>query len=338
MKLRHHFLTATALGCALFTLPVLADPVTVTVDSFVRAETDMTMKRYTDIGGFGKFAHIRQPTPLDEQNVIRMNHDTLYSFGIFDLTTPVTITKPESDRWQSMMFVTQDHSIPPAIYEAGSYTLTQEEIGTRYVTVAFRTLVNANEPADIKQANALQDQITVTQADIGTLDIPDWDEVSLTKVREAVNVLAATLTDTSRMLGDKDELDPIQHLLGTAMGWGGNPKKDAMYFSIVPENNDGKQNYELIVKDIPVDGFASVTVYNSKGFMEINDLGVNAINNLTAKPSADGGAVIHFGGCEDGRENCIPTTPGWNYLVRLYQPQEVVLDKSWTFPDATPIE
>jgi hypothetical protein len=37
------------------------------------------------------------------------------------------------------------------------------------------------------------------------------------------------------MLGDKNELDPIQHLLGTAMGWGGRPKKDAMYFSIVRE-------------------------------------------------------------------------------------------------------
>lgn len=87
----------------------------VTVDNFVRAETDMTFKRYEAAGGFGKFFHLREPTPLDKQDVIRMNRDTLYSIGIFDLTEPVTITKPEVDRWQSMMLVNQDHSVPPAI-------------------------------------------------------------------------------------------------------------------------------------------------------------------------------------------------------------------------------
>ena len=56
----------------------------VTIDNFVRAETDMTFKRYEKAGGFGKFFHIRQPTPLDKQDVIRMNRDTLYSIGIFD--------------------------------------------------------------------------------------------------------------------------------------------------------------------------------------------------------------------------------------------------------------
>ena len=49
----------------------------VTVDNFVRAETDMTLKRYVAQGAFGKFVHIRQPTPIDRQDVIRMNRDTL---------------------------------------------------------------------------------------------------------------------------------------------------------------------------------------------------------------------------------------------------------------------
>ena len=240
----------------------------VTVDNFVRAETDMTFRRYESAGGFGKMFHLRQPTPLDKQDVIRMNQDTLYSVGIFDLTTPVTITKPKTDRWQSMMLISEDHSIPPAIYEAGTYTVTQDDIGTRYVAVLFRTLVNANDANDIKLANSVQDQIIVKQANTGSLDVPDWDEESLSQVRDALNVLAATLSDTSGMLGDKSKLNPIHHLLGTAMGWGGNPKKDAIYVNVVPEKNDGKTNYALTVKDIPVDGFASITVYNAKGFMQ----------------------------------------------------------------------
>ena len=55
------------------------------------------MKTYIELGGFGKFFNIRTPTPVDKQKVIRMNRDTLYSFGVFDLTNPVTIVKPESD-------------------------------------------------------------------------------------------------------------------------------------------------------------------------------------------------------------------------------------------------
>lgn len=310
----------------------------VTVDNFVRAETDMTMKRYEARGGFGKFAHIRMPTPLDKQDVIRMNQDTLYSIGAFDLTEPLTVTKPETERWQSMMLITQDHSIPPAIYDAGSYTFTQEQIGTRYLMVIFRTLVNANDADDIRQANAVQDLITVQQSDAGSLEVPDWDEESLKNVRDAINVLGATLSDTSGMLGDKDELNPIHHLIGTALGFGGNPKEDAFYVNVYPEKNDGAVNHTLSVKDVPVDGFTSITVYNAQGFMEPNDLGVNSLNNLTATPDPDGGATVHFGGCDDGRVNCIPITDGWNYIVRLYQPQQAILDGSWTFPDPVPVD
>ena len=98
----------------------------VTVDNFVRAETDMTLARYVKQGAFGKFLHIRQPTPIDKQDVIRMNRDTLYSVGVFDLTAPVTIIKPDSQgRFQSMMVINQDHSMLPIEHGAGEFTFTQ---------------------------------------------------------------------------------------------------------------------------------------------------------------------------------------------------------------------
>ena len=37
----------------------------------------------------------REPTPLDKQNVIRMNRDTLYSFTIVDISKGATVTMPE---------------------------------------------------------------------------------------------------------------------------------------------------------------------------------------------------------------------------------------------------
>ncbi|NVN84590.1 MAG: DUF1254 domain-containing protein [Rhodopseudomonas sp.] len=311
---------------------------TVTVDNFVRAETDLTMKRYVAQGGLGRFVHIRQPTPIEKQDVIRMNRDTLYSLGVFDLTQPVTIEKPASGgRFQSMMIVNEDHSISPVIYNAGKYRLTQKEIGTRYVVVVFRTFMDPANADDVKAANALQDRIVVTQSGAGSFEIPDWDEASLKKVRDAVNVLAATKKDTSRMFGEKSKLNPIDHLLGAAYGWGGNPKTAAIYVNAVPAENDGKTPYALTVKDVPVDGFWSVTVYNAEGFMQKNDRDAYSFNNVTAKKDQDGSITIHFGG-DPGSSNYLPITDGWNYIVRLYQPRKVLVDGKWKFPDAKPVK
>lgn len=127
----------------------------VTVDSFVRAETDTTFGRYVNMGALGKFLHIRQPTPVEKQDVIRMNRDTLYSMGVFDLTTPLTIVKPASNgRFQSMMVISQDHSMLPIEHGAGEFTLTKEKVGTRYALVIMRTFIDANDPVDIDAANA----------------------------------------------------------------------------------------------------------------------------------------------------------------------------------------
>jgi hypothetical protein len=306
----------------------------VTVDNFVRAETDMTLGRYVKQGAFGKFLHIRQPTPIDKQDVIRMNLDTLYSVGVFDLSDPVTIIKPDSsDRFQSMMVISQDHSLLPVEHEAGEFTLTSERVGTRFAFVFFRTFVNANDPQDIKAANAMQDKISVRQKNTGTFEIPDWDEASLKKVRDAINVLAATRTSAGGMFGDKAKLDPISHLLGTAFGWGGNPEQAAMYDSVVPEQNDGKTPYRVTVKDVPVEGFWSITVYNKAGFMEKNDQDRYSYNNVTAEKNADGSITINFGG-GPGTINNLPIAAGWNYTVRMYEPKQEIINGSWNFPKA----
>jgi hypothetical protein len=310
----------------------------VTVDNFVRAETDMTLARYVKQGALGKFLHIRNPTPIDKQDVIRMNRDTLYSAGVFDLTEPVTIVKPDSGgRFQSMMVINQDHSMLPVEHGSGEFKFTKEKIGTRYVIVIFRTFVDANDPEDIKAANAQQDSIAVRQKNPGKFEIPAWDEASLKKVGDAIKVLAATRASAKGMFGDKAKLNPISHLLGTAFGWGGNPEDAAVYDNVAPSKNDGKTPYSVTVKDVPVDGFWSITVYNKDGFMEKNDQSVYSYNNVTAKKSADGSITINFGAGPMDINN-LPITPGWNFIVRMYQPKQEIIDGSWSFPKAMPVE
>ena len=309
----------------------------VTVDNYVRAETDMTLRSYVKQGAFGKILHLRKPTPIDQQKVIRMNRDTIYSMGVFDLTEPVTIIKPDTEgRFQSMQVIDQDQYTLEVVYDKGRYTFTKDKVGTRYLLILFRTFVNASDPADIKAANGLQDQIVVKQKDPGTFVVPEWDENSLAKVRDAINVLAGTRSSAKGMFGSRNKIDPISHLLGTAYGWGGNPDKDATYVNVVPEKNDGKTPHVLTISEkVPVDGFVSITVYNAKGFMEKNDLNAYSVNNVTAKKDPDGSVTIHFGG-DPAKSNYLPITPGWNYIVRLYRPRPEILDGTWTFPEAKP--
>jgi hypothetical protein len=91
------------------------------------------------------------------------------------------------------------------------------------------------------------------------------------------------------------------------------------------------------VKDVPVDGFWSVIVYNAQGFMEPNPYNAYSLNNITAQKGADGSVVVQFGGCDGKIPNCLPIMNGWNYLVRLYRPRAEILDGTWKFPEAQPV-
>lgn len=314
--------------------------VEVTALNFVRAETDFYMSKYVAQYGIGRLHHTRVPTPIDRQDVIRMNRDTIYSGGAFDLTEPLTITLPKTNgRFQSMQVINQDHYTVTVEHDAGTYQFTQENVGTRYLVIIIRTFMDPSDESDIAVANEIQDMIQVKQADRGEFDVPDWDAESLATVRGLLLALGATVPDSfSKAFGAKDQVDPIMHLLGTAAGWGGNPPEAAVYPSAFPQQNDGKVPHFVTVGDVPVDGFWSVTVYNEDGFMQKNDLDVYSFNSVTAAKNDDGTTSIHFGGCDEGRVNCIPITEGWNYTIRLYRPKKEILDGSWTFPTVEPMD
>lgn len=317
-----------------------AETIPVTADNFVRAESDLYFQAIAKDNGFGKFNHVREPAPIDGQNVIRLNRDTLYSSALFDLDAgPVTITLPDAGkRFMSMQVISEDHYTPFVAYKAGSYTLSKDNVGTRYVVAAIRSFIDPTSAKDIKAVAKLQDGIKVSQpGGPGKIEFPAWDAKSQKEIRDALLVLNKSMPDTNDMFGTKAEVKPIRHLIGAASGWGGNPQKDATYLNVYPEKNDGKSVYTITVpKDVPVKGFWSISLYNKDGFFQKNEFNSYALNNITAKPSADGSYQIQFGGCTKTTVNCLPITNGWNYMVRLYQPEQSILDGSWKFPVAQP--
>jgi hypothetical protein len=179
----------------------------VTVDNFERAESDLYMGNAAkDAGGVGKFFHHRAPADIEHQIGIRMNRDTLYSSGVFDLDAgPVTITLPDAGkRFRSMQVINEDHYVVGNVeYKAGSYNYDKEKVGTRYVLIAIRTLVDPNDPKDLEQVHALQDAIKVEQpGGPGLFEVPNWNQAEQKKIRDALlysrNSLVASKMPSAR--------------------------------------------------------------------------------------------------------------------------------------------
>jgi hypothetical protein len=315
-----------------------AEPVT--FENYNRAQTDIYFAGVVKNGGFGKFRHGRELAPLAPQGIVRPNRDTLYSFAIFDLDAgPVTIALPAgAKRFMAMQVVNEDQYTTAVYYGADSHTLSREMIGTRYAIAVVRFLVDFSSEEEIQQVHALQDAVKFDQQRPGSFEIPNWDQASLKKVKAALLQLGTTVSDTRRMFGASEHhVDPVKHLIGSAMLWGGNPEKDALYLPITPLRNDGSTIYKLTVRDVPIDGFWSLTVYDSEGYLQPNPYNAYAVNSITAKGASDGSVTIQLGACDDKIPNCLPITQGWNYTVRLFRPRPEILDGTWKFPEARPV-
>ena len=310
----------------------------VNLDTFVRAESDHMIRANMKMMGaeVGSFVHLREPVSPDNQPVIRMNQDTLYSGTVIDVSEPVQITLPEiGGRYQSMHVVNQDHFMFVKTLP-GTYNLTKEEVGTQFALVTIRTFVDVNNPEDIAEAHAAQDAISMAGGGAGPFEAPDWNLERLAVIRKSLNDIAALGFETSNAFGTQEETRPIDHLVGAASGWGGLPASAAYYVLDSVPANDGQTPHKVTLHYVPVRAFWSVTVYNSNGYLEANELNRNSYNNVTAAQNDDGSTTLHFGSCEDGRINCIPITPGWNYAVRLYEPEPEVLNGDWAFPPIVP--
>lgn len=307
----------------------------VNVDNFALAETHRMMRDLqNNAGGVNRFVHNRTPAAIDAQTVIRLNRDTLYSFAVVDISAGARVTIPEhGNRYLSAMVVNEHHFVDAIFHDPGEYDLTVERFGTPHVVLAIRTLVDPADDDDLADVAALQDRISLESASSVPFTMPDYDTVTLDETRGSLLALARNLEDFDRMFGSAGEVDPVRHLIGTAAGWGGLPSSEAQYIGVEPRLPQG--SYELTVRDVPVDGFWSISVYNAEGYFEPNDRGAYTINNITGVRNADGSITVRFGDYPDDAQNVLPITDGWNYLVRLYRPRSELRDGSWTFPSLT---
>ena len=120
----------------LFRQSSVSNAVPVTVDNFIRAESDL----YFAASPEGQLASESSCTVASwRRSITRPSSDTTATRSIraavFDLDAgPVTITLPDAGkRFMSMQVINEDHYVPEVVYGKGSYTLTKDKVGTRYV-------------------------------------------------------------------------------------------------------------------------------------------------------------------------------------------------------------
>ncbi len=87
-------------------------------------------------------------------------------------------------------------------------------------------------------------------------------------------------------------------------------------------------------------GCWSITVYDKDGFMVPNALSVYNINSATVAYVGDT-ANITFAPeatCVASPTNCLPITPSWTYIIRMYIPDQSLIDGSYKMPKLRRVE
>ena len=224
----------------------------VNVDNFVVAETArMFAALQAAAGGVNTFRHNSEPAPIDEQAVVRLNRDTLYSFAIADISAGATLTLPEAgDRYMSAMIVNESHLINRIFHTAGSFELTPEEFGSPHVLIAVRILADPDDEADLAVVEDLQKGISVEARSSAPFVLAEYDAESLEETRGALLTLAKGVGGYHGMFGTAEEISPVRHLIGTASGWGGLPESEAVYVGVDTALPPG--SYTMTMRDAPV--------------------------------------------------------------------------------------
>lgn len=265
--------------------------------------------------------------------MIRQNRDTLYSVAIVDIGQGgATLTIPEvGDRYISVMVINQDHYINRVFHDAGTYQLTKDEFNTDYLVIAARILFDPTSEADLAEVHRLQDSLAIEAAEQRALNQTQPDPESYGQVRDALLALGRTMGGLAHCFGRRSEVDPVRHLVGTALGWGGLPDAEASYLNIEPGLPSGRYTMTFGT-DVPADAFWSLSVYNATGYFEPGPDELTNVNSVFAVKSDDGSTTVHLGRWDADVPNRIDLPDGWNFLIRLYRPR---LDElaTWSVPN-----
>jgi len=307
--------------------------------------------------GCGCFVHLDYAFITRDKDNQYPHYDCLYSLAVLDLRcSDAIITLPEADempsnkngmRYQSMMIVADGKFYPTSVINNKKghnteHTVKKEAVGAPHCIVLLRTQVNPKNEVDIARASTYQKRATIYQESSSGNIFKDltnkWDETSFDEVkkyisRNQVNMgkpwdITKHYKSVDKALQDCDvrernRLAVIYYLVL--------PADQCQYYVF---SSYSTKPQKLILEDVPVDGFWSITVYNNVNrtqgkFYTQNSSSVK-YDSGGHKVTLRFGLLRSNGSKKECEQNFLEIYEGWQAMLRLYKPSKRVAQ--WACP------
>ena len=280
---------------------------------------------------------VREFANTDNQDIIRMNSDTLYTRIILDVKGGATITTKEYEGFQNIQVLDINHSEIKTLMGSGTVKVDETMLSEgrhAYVLVRTGLLRNLPEEEGFKKAHKAQDAISITYKSSEPWTPPvKYDFSTLGKVKYKIlsDFVEHPVKDTVKKgFGTVDSRDPASARIVVAVGWGGMSGTNAVYSSFSAKGDRRSATIDKPNLHFDKKGFFSFSMYNANGYIATMNYAINSDDMIA---NEDGTYTINFLASgepvKEGEHNVVRTPRGklWTGIIRAYYPK----DKDETF-------
>ena len=266
----------------------------------------------------------------DNQDVIRMNSDTLYTRIILDVKGGASVTTQPYDGYQNIMVLDPNHSELKTLTGSGTVKIDESMLTEghhAYIIIRTGMLRDLSEKDMFAAAHKAQDNISVKyNSSEPYVPAVNFDFTTLDKIKYKIltDFVQNPKKDTVKNgFGTTKTRDPEAAKVVIAIGWGGLSGTNAVYSAFNGTTENG--SFTMKKPDLKYDenAFWSMTVYNANGYIATKNYALNSEDMVANK---DGSYTINFvasGEPTDGLKNVITTPRGkvWTGILRCYSPK-----------------
>ena len=267
-----------------------------------------------------EFHHVRVPTPLDQQPVVRMNRDTLYSFAVVDLADGAVVDHA-GQRWA--VLVRHGRQRGP-LHQPGAPRPRRAPARPRRPRHPLRHPggSDARRPSQHRRRRRGERRAGRPRRHRRLRPAADHAGLRPGLPRRRARRPARARPDRRRRhrhvrLARPTSTRSVTSSAPRSAGAGSPTPKRSTSPSTPPCPSVSTASSCATSRSTPSGRSASTTrTATSKPATRAGA----ASTSSPPSAEADGSVIVHLGGCGDGRPNCLHIMDGWNYTVRLYRP------------------
>jgi len=307
----------------------VSNGVVITPENFIQA--DSVRAFYKEIeqskGKVNVVRPVRELTNADNQDVIRMNRDTLYTRVVLDVKGGATITTKDYAGFQNINVIDINHSQIASLTGSGTVSIDESMLTEgHHVYVIVRTGLLRDLPVEemMAKAHKAQDEVKVTfHSSEDFVPKVKYDFSTLDKVKYKILKEFAQKPKKDVVkngLGTVKERDPDAARVVVAIGWGALAGQQAVYSAF----SGNKERVSFTIADKPnanETGFFSITIYNADGYIATINYAINSDDMVENKDGSYTITLLASGEpVKDGEKNIVRTPRGkiWTGVLRSY--------------------